>query len=436
MIAEMLNPTMPPSLWAETARERFDAPPPDGDLDVDVAVVGSGFTGLSTALHLAGEGTRVVSVDAAMPGWGASGRNGGQVIPGLKDDPDALEAHFGAAVGGRMAETAGAAPSLVFSLVDEHGIDCDVQRAGWIQPAHCRTALRLVQDRCAQWRRRGADVEPLDAEAVAELLGSRPGAYLGGWLDRRGGAVQPLAYARGLARAAAGRGARIHGGSRVVALERDGTRWRLRLATGASIIADHVVLATNGYTDDLWPGLKRTVVPVYSFQTASEPLSPNARASIFPKDHVASDTRRLLWYFRLTREGRLVMGGRGPYSEVPGEAAARMALANLENLFPEIGPLTPAYAWAGRVAMTKDHFPHLHRLADGVWAGLGFNGRGVAMGTMMGRCLAEAILGREPGLPVMDPLPFRLHAFRRFGISAYSALYRRRDARESANPAL
>lgn len=436
MIKEMADPKLPPSLWTATARERAEAPPPEGDLDLDVAVVGAGFTGLSAALHLAQDGARVAAFDAAEPGWGASGRNGGQVIPGLKDDPDALERKFGAEIGGQMVEISGAAPALVFSLIDEYGIDCDVQRAGWLQPAHCRSALDTVRARCAQWRSRGADVAPLDAAEVAELIGSRRNAYLGGWIDCRGGAVQPLSYARGLARAALSRGAGVHGRSRATALERQGGRWRLRFADGVAAMADSVVLATNGYTDGLWSGLRQTVVPVYSFQAATRPLSENAREAIFPRDHVASDTRRLLWYFRLTREGRLVMGGRGPYREDPGPRAVETALANLVSLFPEAGPLEPEFAWAGRVAMTKDHFPHLHRLADGLYAGLGFNGRGVAMGTMMGRCLSEAVQGRKPGLPFTAPMAFRFHAFSRLGITCLSTLYSMRDKREAAAAAV
>lgn len=250
--------------------------------------------------------------------------------------------------------------------------------------------------------------------------------------------MQPFAYARGLARAAQSVGASVHGRSRVTALEQDGARWRLRFEHGATVTTDKVVLATNGYTDDLWPGLRQTVVPVYSFQAASQVLSSNARAAIFPKGHVASDTRRLLWYYRLTAEGRLVMGARGPWREDPGPEAAQRALDNLANLFPEAGPLTPDFRWAGRVGMTKDHFPHLHELAPGLWAGIGFNGRGVAMGTMMGRVLRDALTGTTPGLPVTRPkdVRFRMHAFRRVGVEVLSALYRRRDLKETADPTL
>jgi glycine/D-amino acid oxidase-like deaminating enzyme len=430
-ITEMKEPVLPPSLWADTAREQVSTPPLTHDADVDVAIVGGGFTGLSAALHLAQSGARVICLEAGVPGWGASGRNGGQVIAGLKGDPDDLTAQFGADAGGRMIEVSGAAPALVFSLVDAHGIDCDPQRAGWIQPAHCDQAMEVVTRRCAQWRAHGADVENLDEAEVADLIGSRRNAYVGGWLDRRGGAVQPLAYARGLARAAMEAGAAVHGQSRVSALERTDNRWVLRTEAGATVRADHVILATNGYTDTLWPGLRRVVVPVYSFQTASAPLPANAADAIFRGDHVASDTRRLLWYFRLTRENRLVMGGRGPWREDPGEGPARAALANLESLFPDAGPLTPDYIWAGRVAMTKDHYPQLYRLAPGLFAGLGFNGRGVAMGTMMGRNLADLVRDGDCDWPIRDPNPFHAHAFGRIGIRAYSALYGWRDRRET-----
>lgn len=432
-IREMIAPKLPESLWVETVRETVETPALTADADVDVAVIGGGFTGLSASLHLAQVGSRVLCLDAGEPGWGASGRNGGQVIAGLKGDPDDLITKFGADAGGRMIEASSTAPALVFSLTAEHQIDCDPQQAGWIQPAHCDSALQTVARRCDQWRRLGADVEHLDAKDVADLIGSRREAYVGGWLDRRGGAVQPLGYARGLARAAQLAGAAIHGKSRVHSMTKEGNRWRLTLDNGTVIKTDQVILATNGYTDGLWPGLRRSVMPVYSFQTASAPLPRNVRDALFREDHVASDTRRLLWYYRLTRDGRLVMGGRGwSYREDPGRKPAEAALKKLESLFPDAGSLTPEYIWAGRVAMTVDHYPKLYTLDKGVFAGLGFNGRGVAMGTVMGKCLADLACGKESLWPVIEPRPFRMHAFGRIGIAAYSVLYGYLDKREAS----
>jgi len=435
-IREMTAPKMPKSLWVETAREKVLTPALAQDADVDVVVIGAGFTGLSTSLHLAKAGISVLCLDAAEPGWGASGRNGGQVIPGLKGDPDDLETIFGSDAGGKMIELSGAAPSLVFSLIKEYDIDCDPQEAGWIQPAHCTQSLNTVLRRCDQWRTRGADVAQLDANEVSNLVGSHVGAYTGGWLDRRGGAVQPLAYARGLARAAQSEGAGVHEKSRVTAMQKKANRWHLKLENGTHVTAQRVVLATNGYTDSLWPSLRRTVFPVYSFQTASAPLPVDVRKTLFPKGHVASDTRRLLWYYRLTPEGRLVMGGRGPYREDPGVEPAQQALRNLESLFPEAGSLTPEFIWAGRVAMTVDHFPQLYALEESVFAGLGFNGRGVAMGTMMGKCLAELAKGGPSPWPVSQPQTFKMHALGRIGVMAYGALYSfldRRETRQHAN---
>lgn len=424
--------SLPPSLWAKTAEKGADFPALEGDATADVAVVGAGFTGLSSAVHVAETGASVVVLDAGEPGWGGSGRTGGQVIPGLKYDPDVLERMFGSSLGPRLVTAVGGGPDLVFRLIERFGIRCDAQRNGWIQPAHGRPALAVVEDRCRQWAERGADVRPLSREDVAELTGSP--AYVGGWLDKRGGAVQPLSYARGLARAAVSLGARVHGGSRVQTLRPDGDGWELRTPAGR-VKAGRVVLATNAYTDDLWPGLRRSLVTVHSFQAATDPLPENVRATIFPQGHVASDTRRLLRYFRLDRDGRLIMGGRGPFTDSPTMADAQPLADAVREVFPQVPEVRFSYCWAGKVAMTRDHLPHLHELAPGLYAGVGFNGRGVAMGTLMGSFLAHLALGRpreEVPFPVspLRPLPF--HALNRSVVRALVRWYRLRDSLEAA----
>ena len=431
-IPEMDEPATPSSAWAATSQGQRTWAPPRRDLDVDVLVIGAGFTGLSAALHLRERGRSVAVVDAAEPGWGASGRNGGQVIPGLKDDPDTLEAIHGPDLGRRVVATAGATAETLFSLVRRYNIHCHARQDGWVQPAHSDEALATIRDRADQWERRGVAAELLDAGEVTERLGCAPGLYRGGWLDPRGGCVQPLALARGMASAVAEHGGAVHGGTRVSALRRSGDRW-IATAGPATATASRVILATNGYTDDLWPGLGQSLVTVFSQQVATQPLPEHIRQTVLPQGQVASDTRRLMRYYRLDPEGRLLMGGRGVFEDAPALASATPLREELRRVFPQTADVPLETTWAGRVAMTMDHLPHLHVLDDGVFAGLGFNGRGVGMGVTMGRLLADLADGAAPeamDFPVSRPRRVPLHGLRRPVAAALIGWYRWLDRRD------
>src|SRR5215470_2343796 len=217
------SPDPPASAWT-TAAASSPSPPLEGDRRADVVVVGAGYTGLSAALHLAERGADVAVLDSAEPGWGGSGRNGGQVIPGLKDDPDDLERKFGPETGRRMWEISGGAADFVFELIARHKISCEAHPCGWISAAPTASTVAVLRARVDQWQRRGAPVEMLDRQRVAEMTGTT--FYVGGLLDGRAGVVQPLAYVRGLARAAREAGAAIHGRSPVTGIESRGGAWR------------------------------------------------------------------------------------------------------------------------------------------------------------------------------------------------------------------
>jgi glycine/D-amino acid oxidase-like deaminating enzyme len=417
----------PRALWEATAPPAPAWPALTGVVRAQVAVVGAGYTGLSAALHLAEAGHDVVVIDAHAPGWGASGRNGGQVIAGVKHDPDVLRERFGDVVGPRVIRTVGDGPDVVFGLIGRLGIDCDAVRTGWLQLATSEATLLVSHARVRQWRAEGADVVTLDAGETAQLTGSS--AYLGAMLDRRGGTVQPLAYARGLAAAAARAGARIFAGTPATGLGRDRAGWRVRTAGGVAS-AERVILATNAYSGRLHDGLRRSVVAACSWQVATDPLPAGLRETILPARQAGSDMRRLLRYFRLDAEGRFVLGARGSFAEPQPRGSLRRLCAAAAALFPQLRGVAFTYQWGGLVALTPDHLPHLHALAPGLLAGVGYNGRGVAMATVMGRELAGLAAGMDPselGLPVVNVRPMALHAVSRIGVHAATAWYRLLD---------
>lgn len=427
----MEDMSLPNSLWAGTAVPAADTPPLEGERKADAVVVGAGFTGLSAALHLAEAGADVVLLEAGEPGWGASGRTGGQVIPGFKLDPDELVAQYGPERGERMAEFAGGVADTVFELIERHGVECNAVRSGWIQGVHARSRMGLAERRVAQWTARGAGAELIDAARIAGLTGTT--RYAGGWIDGRGGMLQPLSYSRGLAHAAIRVGAAIHGRSPVTGLVREGKGWRVE-TPGGVVLTDQVLLATNGYTGALWPGLQQSVIPVYSYQVATKPLGDNLRRSILAGGMPVSDTRRVLLYFRLDHEGRLVVGGRGRSRQTEEPSYYRNIVAGLGWLYPQLDGIEIDYYWGGQVAITLDHLPHLNELAPGLHAMIGYNGRGVAMATACGKMMAERMRGKpleELPLPAspMKPIPF--HGFRQPALAAAVAWKRLLDRWEA-----
>lgn len=404
----------PPSLWAETAGPEQVCAPLSGDTQVEVAIVGAGFTGLSAALHLAEAGHTVRVLEAVQPGWGASGRNGGQVNPGWKLLPEEIETLHGCEQGRCINTMADAACDLVFDLIARHDIHCDAVRPGYVQGAQSRRGIGFLENWVRQWSARGAPVELLSRRETVELLGTE--AYLQALLDRRGGNIQPLRYARGLASAAMGAGALVHGDSPALSLQRDAQGWRLASSNG-SLLAEQVLICTNGYTDSLWPGLATAVVPVASFVAATEPLDVQRLATILPGRHAVSETRRVQVYYRMDADGRFVIGGRGNLFNAAQAGDVAHVHAEACRLFPILAQVKWQFHWGGYTAMTLSHTPKLMKLAPGLHAGMGYNGRGIAMATMMGKQMALAVTGEQPDMPVEPMSRIPLHGLRQAGIS-------------------
>jgi glycine/D-amino acid oxidase-like deaminating enzyme len=423
----MLSGARHANVWEETAVAAPPVPVLADTHEAQVLVIGAGYLGLNAALHLATEGVRVTVVDAEAPGWGASGRNGGQVIPGLKYDPGELEAMFGRERGERIWRFGAATGDFLFDLVARHKLDCGARRVPWIQGIHSPKALARARRRVDDWTRRGADVAYLDAAATASISGTD--VYLGAFVDRRGGALQPLSYARELARAALAAGAQLYSGARVTALTPSGSDWTATTATGARVRAQTVLVATNAYSSDLVPGLARSFVALNSLQIATVPIPASLRTTLLPNGETLSDSRRVIRYWRLDDAGRLLMGGRGPIRDPdPARDWAHLA-GDVRRHFPALAELPFTHMWGGRVAMHLDYMPRLHRTQPGLIVPAGCQGRGVAWQSAMGAELARLALDPhyDPLLPVTPIKPIPFHAFKSIGIASTIAAYRALD---------
>jgi glycine/D-amino acid oxidase-like deaminating enzyme len=373
---------------------------------------------LSTALHLSESGANVAVIDAAEPGWGASGRNGGQIIPGFKAERTILVRTLGAENGNRLFAWSGEFADFTLQLIRRRGIECQASRSGWIQPAHSYKSLEAYRVRVDEWGSLGAQVRVIDAKETERLLGTT--WYKGAYIDPRGGRLHPLNYARGLAKAAQKNGARVYTLSPVKQLAPSAGGWLVKSDFGF-IRTTQVVLCTNAYTalngsGSLWPKLGRSIIPVPSYMIATEPLGDNVRGGILPEGQTAADLKRLTNHFRLEPDGRLLFGGRGGFGNSEDPRSYAPLISRLHQYFPQLGDVAIEYRWSGHVALTMDHVPHLHRPAKGVVIAIGCNGRGVGMATSAGKVVADLICGRrdeESPIPLTNIKPIPFHGFRR-----------------------
>ena len=383
--------------------------------------MGGGFTGLSTALHAATAGIDCHLLEARRIGHGGSGRNVGLVNAGLWLPPSKVRARLGAERGDALIARLGAAPDLVYGLIETHQIRCEARRGGTIHAAHAPRGYAELAQRAADWQNLGAPVELLPPAAAAARIGSQ--AFHGGLFDARAGTINPMGYARGLARAARAAGARISVDTPVLSLRPATAGWALATPAG-TLTARQVVLATNAYSDALWPGLAASYTPLEYFQLATEPLGERSK-TILPGGEGLWDTGTIMFSLRRDAEGRLIVGSMG--REIGGNRglSRRWATRRLTKLFPDLGPVHFTDAWHGRIAMTPDHLPRIHRLAEGVHTAIGYNGRGIGPGTVFGQALAPLAGGGDPSdlpLPVSDLTPAPLRALRsRFYRTVFAA---------------
>ena len=423
---------MPESLWAAVTPPGPELPRLEGHAEADVVIIGAGFTGLSTALHLREAGIDVAIIEAAEPGFGGSGRNNGQVIPTLtRPDPEEIVARHRAA-GERFVALLRDSASTLFDVARRYQIQAEQEQAGWIQPVHSPGRIAIAERRVRQWSKFGAHVEFLSREEVAKMLGSD--AWFGGFWNRTGGHINPLALSRGLAHAALDRGARIFACSPASRFARRNDRWVVTTPLG-EISSRALILATNAYTGEfekqLAPDIAREVMPVRSWQMATGPLTEEARKTIIPGRQAMSDTHGELYFARYDARNRLVTGGALMGTDTDQLKAA--VGARLRRLWPQIGDVKFDYVWNGYVGMTTDFLPRIHRLGPDAWAWAGCNGRAVALSIAIGQELAKAAQGvseHDLALPFTEPLPYVAHGLLRRLAPLMLMVYRRRDAAE------
>lgn len=426
------------SLWTATATAPVEFPTLQEERRADVAIVGGGFTGLSTALHLAERGVSVTVLEAKTPGFGASGRNGGQVIAGFKHNEVPTGPGIDAELAARMDRFGDNTAQFTFDLIARLGIDCGAKQGGWVQGAHGDVALRAIERKATVLDKRGVSLEILSAAETERRLGT--GWYPGSLWDPRGGTLQPLSYARGLAAAARDAGAAIFTESPVTAVARDGRGWKLTTASGGSVTAEKALFCTNGYSDRFnpIPSLSKTVIPFFSYQIATAPLSDNILKTLLADGVGVSEFRRLLGYFRIDSEGRFIMGARGAPDGSMKEQSFDFARARIKQLFPALADQKMDYFWNGKVAITMDYLPRFIDQGDGLHAAVGWNGRGVAITTASGPVLADWMMGTAPKdlpLPVTPPRPISFHGFKRKVSSVVALWYDHLDKKERTPPA-
>ena len=394
----------PDSYYEATRNRELELESLDGSCRADVCIIGGGYTGLSSALQLAQRGYDVVLLEARKPGWGASGRNGGQVCSGQRKDQVELKQMLGADTARQFWELAEAAKVCVRQLVAEHAIDCDL-KPGIAHPNH-KAAYDDASRRYVDFLRSEYDyqqIEFLEADAMAELVGSD--GYYGGSLDMGAGHLHPLNYALGIADAALAAGARIYRDSPVLGY-REGKPNRVQTSSG-TVEAEHIVLACNGYLGKLEKRVAGQIMPINNFVVATEPLSASQLGKINPRDVAIADSRFVVNYYRLSADKRLLFGGGENYRQnFPADIASFVKKPMLQ-VYPQLADSRIDYAWGGTLAVTLNRMPHFGRIGNSIYFAQGYSGQGVAMASLAGELIADALSGEAERFDLFGKIPTR-----------------------------
>lgn len=378
------------SWYAASADPAPPRPPLRGEARADVCIVGAGFSGMATALHLAEQGHRVIVLEAARVGWGASGRNGGQLINGYSRDLDVISRRYGAEAAEALGAMAFEGGDIIRQLAARYSIDCDL-RDGGVFAAFTARQLRELEDQAEQWQGLGHDgIELLDRDGIRRHVAT--GLYAGGLLDHRSGHVHPLNLVLGEAAALESLGGVIHEQSAAVRIDH-GPPPVVHTDNGR-VHADHVVLCGNAYLGNVEPRLRDRVMPVSTQVITTEPLDSATIQRLFPTGVCVEDCNYILDYYRPTADNRILFGGGTIYGgTTPADIVGKLR-PHLARTFPELADVGIDYAWSGNFALTLTRIPHMGTLNERVWFTHGYSGHGVTTTHLAGRLIAEAINGR------------------------------------------
>ncbi len=411
----MKPPPLEPALWAKTAPAAPPTPPLKESVSADVVIIGAGYCGLSAALHLAEAGRSVVVVEAEQPGFGGSGRNNGHCVPEWAwQEPDHITARFGAERGERVNDMQAQAADLVFSLIRDHQISCEAVQNGMISVVRKDKFVAQHKAKAEQWMRRGKNVRWVEGAEIRDYVGSD--AFKSAIVFDDGGHLNPLAYCRGLANAALKAGAVIHAKSPATAIGRDGARWRVT-TPGGTVTAATALMATNAHRHGLWPGLDDAYYIIRAVGAATEPLPEEVRRAVLPHDHNIQESYHLRhFFFFFDQAGRLVSGGHvGLGGNQSAEQVSAVLGVELAQLFPALGEVKFTHYWQGMIDYSPYKFPGVHELAPGLFAAIGFSGRGVPTATALGRELARMIIAGDKDAMALPITPLPRAPFARIG---------------------
>lgn len=390
----------PQSWYAATATPLALFAPLQGTARADVCVIGGGYTGLSAALHLAQAGRKVILLEAQRVGFGASGRNGGQLGSGQRVEQPALEKMVGKAHARQLWTMGEAAKDLVKNLISAHAIDCDLKPGVAWTASHARDVddlHRYADHMAAEY---AYEIEAHNAQSFAGICPSPD--YCGGVVDMGAAHLHPLKFALGLARACIEAGVQIHEQSRVTAIEPGP---EVRVATEAGTVhAAHVILGCNGYLGDLERKTAARVMPINNFIAATAPLGDEI-TQVLRRDIAVADARFVVNYFRLSADGRLLFGGGESYGyRFPRDIAATVRKP-MTQVFPHLADVPIDYAWGGTLGITMKRMPYLARIAPNILSGAGYSGHGVGTATHAGQLMAHAVMGQSDGFDTMAAIP-------------------------------
>lgn len=387
------------SYYTATAPLLEGRPSLKGEHRVEIVIIGGGYTGLSAALHLAKAGKRVAVLEANRVGWGASGRNGGQIHSGQRQEPEWFEARYNRDVSRRFFRMGEDAKHLVHSLIEHYKIDCDL-KPGLIHAAHKKRTVSEFQDQIALLNAQyDHPVSWLDREETTHRLGSN--AYFGAIYDPTAGHLHPLKFALGLAQAALSEGAEIYENTQVLEIS-DWDNPTLTTSNG-TMRADKVLICGNGYVGGLVPRVDARVMPINNFIAATRPLTEVENP--LPGDECAADSRFVINYWRMSADKRLLFGGGENYSSSFPNDIEGLVRKPLSMIYPQFKDIEIDYAWGGTLAVTVHRVPFVQKLNDNVFTAAGFSGQGVTLAPLAGQILAEAALGQSERLDLYADLP-------------------------------